>query len=118
MTNNMTANNAIARKLDAIRTKGAMQSVDVANLLGLRPETVSRWNQGKSLPAPRRRTDIAGIGIYRRRLPRFLWPADARLWLYSPQKLLSGARPADLIRAGDTQRVIEIIEQLRDGVYL
>ena len=38
--------------------------------------------------------------------------------VFPPQKLLSGARPADLIQAGDTQRVIEIIEQLRDGVYL
>ncbi len=114
----MTANNAIARKLDAIRTKGAMQSVDVANLLGLRPETVSRWNQGKAFPRPGAEQTLLALEYIVDELSDFYEPADARLWLYSPQKLLSGARPADLIQAGDTQRVIEIIEQLRDGVYL
>ncbi|MYF86391.1 MAG: hypothetical protein F4178_08180 [Rhodospirillaceae bacterium] len=42
--------NAVARKLESIRTKGAMRHVEVANLLGTRPETVSRWNQGRAYP--------------------------------------------------------------------
>ncbi|MDZ7753249.1 MAG: MbcA/ParS/Xre antitoxin family protein [Gammaproteobacteria bacterium] len=114
----MTANNAISRKLDAIRTKGAMQSVDVANLLGLRPETVSRWNQGKAFPRPGAERTLLELEYIVDELSDFYEPADARLWLYSPQKLLGGARPADLIQAGDTQQVIETIDQLRDGVYL
>jgi hypothetical protein len=36
--------NAVADKLEAIRAKGGMRNVDVAKLLGLRAETVSRWN--------------------------------------------------------------------------
>ena len=44
--------NAIARRLEAIQTKGAMRSADVANVLNVRPETVSRWNQGKAFPHP------------------------------------------------------------------
>ena len=44
--------NAIARKLDSIQRKSAMRSVDVANVVGARPETVSRWNQGKAFPRP------------------------------------------------------------------
>lgn len=47
--------NAIARKLEVIEKKGAMRSVDVANLLGTRPETVSRWNHGKAFLVPKRR---------------------------------------------------------------
>jgi hypothetical protein len=43
---------AIARKLESIQEKSAMRSVDVANLMGTRPETVSRWNQGKAFPRP------------------------------------------------------------------
>ena len=44
--------NAIARKLDPIQQKIAMRSVEVANVVGARPETVSRWNQGKAFPRP------------------------------------------------------------------
>ena len=43
---------AITRKLESIEQKGGMRSIDVANVLGTRPETVSRWNQGKAFPRP------------------------------------------------------------------
>jgi DNA-binding transcriptional regulator YiaG len=42
--------NAIAGRLAAIQAKGAMRLSDVANALTVRPETVSRWNTGRSLP--------------------------------------------------------------------
>ena len=87
----MTANNAIARKLDAIRTKGAMQSVDVANLLGLRPETVSRWNQGKAFPRPGAEQTLLHWNISSTELSDFYEPADARLWLYSRRRSCSVA---------------------------
>ena len=41
-----TMTNAIARKIESIEQKGGMRSRDIADVLGSRPETVSRWNQG------------------------------------------------------------------------
>ena len=41
---------AVARRLESLRDKGAMKNIEVANLLGTRPETVSRWNQGRAYP--------------------------------------------------------------------
>ena len=41
---------AVARRLDSLRAKGAMKNIAVANLPGARPETVSRWNQGRAYP--------------------------------------------------------------------
>lgn len=43
---------SMARRLESIRAKGAMHSSDVANVLNVRPETVSGWNSGKALPHP------------------------------------------------------------------
>ncbi|HET7475202.1 MAG TPA: MbcA/ParS/Xre antitoxin family protein [Dermatophilaceae bacterium] len=51
-------------------------------------------------------------------LGEFYEPDDARLWLYSPHKLLSGRRPAELIAAGDIDAVLALIDQLRDGAYV
>lgn len=45
-------------------------------------------------------------------------PQEARLWLFSRQKRLDGATPAELIQQGWIEGVIAIIDQLRDGVYL
>ena len=113
----MTAN-AIARRLDQIERKGAMRAVDVANLLGTRPETVSRWNKGKAFPRPDAQKLLLELEWIVDQLSDFYQPNEARLWLFSRQKRLEGAKPAELIQQGKTDEVIAVINQLRDGSYL
>lgn len=110
--------NAIARKLEAIERKGAMRSVDVANLLGTRPETVSRWNQGKAFPRPDTQKLLLELEWIVDQLSDFYEPQDARLWLFSRQKRFDGATPADLIQRGRTAEIISAIDQLREGAHL
>lgn len=110
--------NAIARKLQVIERKGSMRSVDVANLLGTRPETVSRWNQGKAFPRPDTEKLLLELEYIVDQLSDFYQPDEARLWLYSRQKRLGGTTPAELIQQGRVEDVITAINQLRDGSYL
>lgn len=110
--------NVIARKLELIEQKGAMRSVDVANLLGTRPETVSRWNQGKAFPRSDTQKLLLELEYIVEQLSDFYEPQEARLWLFSRQKRFGGITPADLIQQGKTEDVIAAIDQLRDGVYL
>lgn len=110
--------NAIARKLDSIQLKSAMRSIDVANLLGTRPETVSRWNQGKAFPRPDAQKLLLDLEYIADQLSDFYEPSDVRLWLFSRQKLLGGNTPAALIQDGRTDDVIAVIDQLRDGVFI
>jgi transcriptional regulator with XRE-family HTH domain len=110
--------NAIARKLQVIEQKGAMRSVDVANLLGTRPETVSRWNNGKAFPRPDTEKLLLELEYIVDQLSDFYEPQDARLWVFSRQKLLDGATPAELIQQGKTEAVIAVINQLRDSVHV
>jgi hypothetical protein len=112
------ADNAIARKLDSIEKKGAMRSVDVANVLGARPETVSRWNQGKAFPRPDTQKLLLELEYIVDQLSDLYSPQEARLWLFSRQKLLSGAKPAELIQGGRADEVLNVIGQLREGVFL
>lgn len=109
---------AIARKLEVIQTKAAMHSTDIANLLGIRPETVSRWNQGKAFPRPGTEHQLLELEYIVDQLSDFYEPHEARLWLFSRQKLLDGESPAGLIQQGRTSEVIAVIDQLRDGVYI
>ena len=43
---------ALAKKLQFLREKGGLRASEVATLLNSRPETVSRWNQGRAYPHP------------------------------------------------------------------
>ncbi len=75
--------NAIARRLEAIQTKGAMRSSDVANVLNVRPETVSRWNKGKALPHASTEKQLLELEFVIDKLADIYEPHDARLWLFA-----------------------------------
>ena len=109
---------AVARKLESIRTKGGLKSVDVANVLGLRPEAVSRWNQGKAFPHPDKEKLLLELEYIVDELSDFYEPQEARLWLFSRQKLLGGRKPAELIQQGQSEEVRRMIAELRDSVFV
>jgi hypothetical protein len=110
--------NAIARKIDSIEQKGGMRSVDVANILGTRPETVSRWNQGKAFPRGETERALLDLEYIVDQLSDFYEPLEARVWLYSRQRLLDGETPVSLIQQGNTEAVMQILDELRDSVFL
>lgn len=109
---------AVARRLDSLRTKGAMRHIEVANLLGTRPETVSRWNQGRAYPHASTEKTLLELEYIVDQLADFYEPNEARQWIFAPQKLLEGASPAELIRNGRIDEVMRLVSQLRDAVYL
>lgn len=110
--------NVIARRLGFILEKGAMKLADIANVLGIRPETVSRWNQGKALPQRERERQLLELEFIVEKLSDIYEPGEARLWLFSRQKLLGDETPAELIQRGRIEDVVTMVNQLRDGVYL
>lgn len=95
-----------------------MRSIDVANLLGARPETVSRWNQGKAFPRPDAQKSLLSLEYIVDQLSDIYEPQEARLWLFSRQKLLGGSSPASLIQGGKIDAVLETVERLREGVFI
>jgi len=112
------ASNPISNRLESIQRKSALKAVDVANLLGARPETVSRWNQGKAFPRPEAQRLLLNLDYIVDQLADLYEPQEARLWIYSPQKLLRGKTPAELIQRGRIDEVMRVIDQLLEGVYV
>ena len=112
------AGSAVARKLESLRQKAAMRHIEVANLLGARPETVSRWNQGRAYPHASREKTLLELEFIVDQLSDFYDPNEARQFIFSPQKLLGGMSPAELIREGRIDEVRRLVNQLREAVYL
>jgi hypothetical protein len=108
----------IARKLESLQKKGSMRSVDVANVLQIRPETVSRWNRGKAFPRPEAERTLLDLEYVVDQLADLYEPDERRMWLLSRQKILNGEIPAELIRKHGTEDVLKVIRQLLEGVYV
>lgn len=109
---------AVARKLESLREKGGIRHVDVANLLNTRPETVSRWNQGKAYPHSGTEKDLLELEYIVDQLSDFYDPNEARQFMFTRQRLLDGNSPADLIKNGKIEDVVALVGRMRDGVYI
>jgi len=110
--------NIIARKLETLQRKGSIRSVDVANVLQIRPETVSRWNQGRAFPQPDAERTLLDLEYVVDQLADLYEPDEARMWLFSRQKLLNGQIPLELIQQHRTDEVLQVIRQVLDGVHI
>ena len=113
MTDVAAGKNAVSEKLELLRTKAALRSVDVANMLGTTPETVSRWKHGRASPRPTKENLLVHLEYIVERLSEFYSdPGMARAWLYSGHRYFSGLRPADLIREGRIQEVLAAVQAM------
>ena len=109
---------AIAVRLREITTKAGVTNKEVSKLLNTTPETVSRWNTGKTEPQPTTRDDILRLEWLVSELAELYPPQEARLWLFSPHKQLNGETPANAISNGRMEDVLRIIAQLKDGAFI
>ena len=110
--------NVVAEKLELLKSRAAIRAVDVANILGTTPETVSRWNQGRAYPRPGNESLLVDLEYIVERLSEFYSdPRTARAWLYSRHKIFDGLRPADLIKERRTDEVLESIITMSDSDY-
>lgn len=109
---------ALAIRLDTIRDRGGIKSREVAQLLDTTPQTVSRWQTGKVEPQPDRLQRLLNLDWLTSELAELYPPDEARLWLFSPHRLLDGDRPADRIQQGRVDDVLALISQLRDGAFV
>jgi putative toxin-antitoxin system antitoxin component (TIGR02293 family) len=109
---------AIAVRLDQIQQNADVTAREVAELLNVAPETVSRWRKGRAEPQPDLRDSLLRLEWLVKELSELYEPSEAHLWLYSPHKRLGGQRPVDFIQSGKTEEVLRIIAQLKDGAFV
>jgi uncharacterized protein (DUF2384 family) len=109
---------AVSRLVEDLKLYGGLKGRDIANIFDVSPPTVTRWSQGEGSPTIDRQTAMAQLRWVAQRLADFYEPDEVRLWLQSPHPQLQGARPYDLVVAGRTPEVLEVIERMDTGVYL
>ena len=109
---------ALAERHENIKELGGITGRDVAQLMDTTPETVSRWSTGKIDPQRERLQRLLELEFFLTELAEFYSPEEAKLWLFSPHKLLGGETAAARIQAGKTQDVFALLDQLRSGAYI
>lgn len=112
---------ALASKLDAIKEKGGVKSRDVAQLLNTTPQTVSRWQTGKTEPQGEQLRKVLALEWLLGQLAELYTPDEAKLWLFSPHRLLKGETPAGRIQSkgmDGIDDVLALINQIKEGAFV
>lgn len=109
---------AIAPRLENITSKSALRLNEVAKVLRARPETISRWNQGKAFPHPTTERNLLELEWLVDQLADLYEPQETRLWLMSRQRLLDGQVPLELISEGKLEPVLDVVRRLREGTFI
>jgi transcriptional regulator with XRE-family HTH domain len=109
---------AVATRLDSINAKAGIRNREVAEMVGATPQTISRWRQGHVEPHPTHLKRLLTLEWLTSELAEFYDRDEARLWIFTPHRLLRGETPARRIQDGRIDDVLELIEQLKTGAYV
>ena len=108
---------AIQKVLEALRDQGGLEPRDIPNIVGVFPPIVVEWLSDKGTPDARTQIVMAELRYVIDRLAGFYRAYEIRRWLHAPQPMLDGLRAIDLITAGRTADVLNVIECLDSGAY-
>lgn len=109
---------AIVKTIDDLRERGKLSGVDVANIANVSKATVSRWTNGSAFPQPKTQLILSDLRYVVDRLAEFYTADETRIWLYSRNDLLNGKTAMELINKGETDRVLEAIEDIAGLNYV
>jgi transcriptional regulator with XRE-family HTH domain len=109
---------SLLQRRTQIKQHSGISGRDVAQLLSTTPQTVSRWRTGQASPQPKLLERLLTLDWLVSQLSEYYSAEQAKLWLFSPHKLLDGARPSDLIAEQRTDEVLRLIDQLDSASYI
>lgn len=109
---------ALAKKLETISEKAGVQEKEIAAVAGTTPQTLHRWCNTKVTPQSDHLQRVLDLAYVADELAEIYAPDEVRIWLFERHKLLGGRRPVELISGGETEKVLDVIAQLKDGAYV
>jgi transcriptional regulator with XRE-family HTH domain len=109
---------AIAHKVRHLGERAHLSQDDVGRIVGVAPRTVARWVAGEAKPHQSAKERLLELSYVAEQLIETLGftPDDANLWIFSPNRLLGGAKPSDRISEGHYRQVLDLIDALADGI--
>lgn len=107
-----------AHKISDMIDRLGLTDQEVGDLVDASARSVSRWSTGQVVPQKLNKARLLELAYVAEALAEVLPREHANAWMFTPNRLLSHDRPADLIRTGHYKRVLDAIEAIADGVFV
>ena len=96
--------------------EGGLTAQEVAALTGVSERQVHRWSTGASRPEGEARHRLLEINYVVEQLREIYTDEGVEIWLHGRNRALGSRRPIDLLRNGEFEPVLTLIEALNEGV--
>lgn len=91
---------------------------EVGEIVDASARSVARWTAGEVVPRRLNKQRLIELAYVADALAEVLPRDQANVWVFSPNRLLEHRKPADLVRAGEYQRVLALIDAMAEGVFV
>src|ERR1700752_630457 len=90
---------------------------EVGEIVDASPRSVARWTAGKGVPQKLNKQRLLELAYVADALAEGLPRDQANMWMFAQKGLLQHRTPAELVREGDYQRVLALIDAMAEGVF-
>lgn len=109
---------ALAHKVGELTAAAALTYEEIGRIVDASPRSVARWQSGEVVPQPLNKQRLIELAYVAQALQELLEPAEANLWMFTPNRALAHDTPADRIRSGEYKAVLDLIDAIADGVVM
>ena len=97
---------------------GHVHLKEVGDIVDASARSVARWTSGQVVPQRLNKQRLIELAYVADALAEVLPRDQANVWMFSPNRLLAHAKPADLVRDGEYQRVLALIDAMAEGIFV
>lgn len=108
--------NAIAERVHEITDRLHLSREELGQIVGADARTVARWSAGETSPHRNTRDRLLELHYVAKEASEILHPEDVNLWMFEPNRMLKGDRPADRVAEGRYRDVLALLEAMGEGV--
>ncbi|GAB5901800.1 DUF2384 domain-containing protein [Mycolicibacterium mageritense] len=110
--------NALASTVSSAIERLGLTYEEVGDIVDASARSVARWTAGQVVPQRLNKQRLIELAYVADALAEVLPRDQANVWMFSPNRLLAHSKPADLVRDGEYQRVLALIDAMAEGVFV
>lgn len=103
-----------ARLVDDLR-EAVLTNAELAEITGVKARQVQHWASGAHRPQGEAKDKLLELHYIVERLREVYMPEGIDIWIHARNRGLAGAKPIELLRAGEFERVLAAVERLASG---
>lgn len=93
----------------------ALSLVEIGQVTGVGDRAVQNWARGTSRPDGTSRERLLELKYVIEQLSDVYTDEGIEIWLHARQRALGGRRPLDLLREGEFEAILAVVERLAGG---